>query len=214
MLVATAYISLLIQLITGVTDVYGLNINVPEEYNKFKDLLKIELGVQSVEFIFYLWLVLNIKKNKDITKYRYYDWFITTPIMLITLMIYYDEKSKSVKEFIKNNKSNIILIVFLNFTMLLFGLLGETNAIKYNLGGILGFVPFILMFKIIYEEYVKGKNTQIFYYFVVFWALYGVAYFQNYELKNSMYNILDLFAKNGFGIFLVLLLYRNRIQTK
>lgn len=214
MLVVTAYISLIIQVITGVIDAYGLNINVPEEYDKFKDLLKIELGVQSVELVFYLWLVFNIKKNKDITKYRYYDWFITTPIMLVSLMIYYDDKSKTVKEFIENNKSNIILIILLNFMMLLFGLLGETNVIDYNLGGILGFIPFILMFKIIYKDYVKGKNTQIFYYFVIFWALYGVAYFQNYNLKNSMYNILDLFAKNGFGLFLVWLLYKNRIQTK
>jgi bacteriorhodopsin len=213
MLVETAYISLIIQFITGIIDIYGLNINVPPEYEKYKDLLKIELGVQSIEFIFYLWLVLNIKKNKNITKYRYYDWFITTPTMLLTLMNYYDEKSTTIKDFIINNKDNIILVVILNFLMLFFGLLGELNIINYNLGGILGFLPFILMFEIIRKNYVKDKNQNIFYYFVSFWALYGVAYFQNYDLKNSIYNILDLFAKNGFGIILVWILYNNRVKT-
>ena len=34
------------------------------------------------------------------------------------------------------------------------------------------------------------------------WGLYGFVAFLPYYLKNSFYNILDLFAKNFFGIFL------------
>lgn len=214
MLVQTAWISIIIQLITGGIDVYGLRLDVPEKFKKFKDLLKIELGVQTVELFFYLWLVLNISKKKNITRYRYLDWFITTPIMLITLMIFYDQKSNSVKEFIQSNKKEIGLIISLNTLMLIFGFLGELNLINYNLAGILGFIPFFLMFKIIYDKYVSDKKDKtIFYYFFIFWSLYGVAYFQKYNLKNSMYNILDLFAKNGFGLFLVWILYKNRIKV-
>jgi len=214
MLIETAIFSLLIQFITGIIDVYGLTLNVKPEYQKIKDILKIELGVQTIEFIFYLWLVFNITKIKDITVYRYYDWFLTTPVMLITLMIYYDEKSKTIQEFMRNNENNIFLIVILNFQMLFFGFIGEMNLINYNLAGILGFIPFCIMFFSIYKNYVEDKeNKQVFYYFLIFWTLYGFAYFQNYNLKNSIYNILDLFAKNGFGLFLVWLLYTNRIDN-
>jgi bacteriorhodopsin len=215
MIVETAYFSLLVQIITGFIEVYGLKIEVPKDIEKFKDLLKIELGVQTIELIFYIWLVFNIKKKTNITKYRYYDWFISTPLMLFTLMVYYDKKSKTVQDFIVNNKKEITQVLTLNALMLLFGLLGELNKINYQLGGILGFIPFILMFKIIYQKYVKDqKEKSIFYYFVFFWGLYGVAYFQNYELKNSMYNILDLFAKNGFGLWLVWILYQKKISKK
>jgi bacteriorhodopsin len=213
MLAQTAYFSLIFQFITGIIDIYGLKLNVPKDFEKFQDLLKIELGVQVIEFIFYIWLVLNLTKRDNVTKFRYFDWFITTPIMLITLMIYFDDKSKTIKDFLLNNQKEIINIISLNTLMLLFGLLGELKIINYNLGGVLGFIPFVMMFKLIYDKYVKNKdNKGIYYYFVGFWSLYGVAYFMEYSLKNSVYNILDLFAKNGFGLFLVWILYKNRLK--
>ena len=150
------------------------------------------------------------KKHKNITKYRYYVWFITTPTMLLTLMNYYDEKSITIKDFLINNKENIILVVILNFLMLFFGLWGELKIINYNLGGVLSFISFVIIFEIIRKNYVKDKNQNIFYYFVSFWTLYGITYFQSYDLKNSIYNILDLFAKNGFGIILVWIIYNNK----
>jgi bacteriorhodopsin len=213
MLVETAYFSIIVQFITGIIDIYGIKLNVKDEVFKFQDLLKIELSVQVVEFIFYIWLIFNLKKRDNITKFRYFDWFITTPIMLVTLMIYYDKKSKTVKDFLLNNQKEIISIITLNSLMLIFGLLGELKIINYNLGGVLGFVPFVAMFKIIYDKFVQqAENKGIFFYFIIFWSLYGVAYFMEYNLKNSMYNILDLFAKNGFGLFLVYILYQNRIK--
>ena len=76
----------------------------------------------------------------------------------------------------------------------------------------LGFIPFFWMFWIIYDGYAKfteiGKMT--FYYFSFVWALYGVAAFMSYRVKNIAYNILDLFSKNFFGIFLAGILFMNR----
>ena len=62
----SAYASLGIQLITGIIDAYGLTIEVPEEKIIFKELLKIELGVQTVEFIYYFWMVNNLSYNQNI----------------------------------------------------------------------------------------------------------------------------------------------------
>jgi bacteriorhodopsin len=36
----------------------------------------------------------------------------------------------------------------------------------------------------------------------VFWSLYGIAAVLNFENKNTSYNVLDIFAKNFYGIFL------------
>ena len=73
MLQYSGYISLGLQFITGVIDIWGLNIKVPEDKNIFRDLLKVELGVQTVEFVFYVWMVKNFDKINNITPYRYID---------------------------------------------------------------------------------------------------------------------------------------------
>ena len=105
MLLNSAYISLFIQFITGVIDIFGLNIPIPQDVNLFRDLLKIELSVQTIEFIFYIWMIYNFKNIKNITPYRYFDWLITTPVMLLTLMAYLDtNKLTNIIDFIKNNK--------------------------------------------------------------------------------------------------------------
>lgn len=222
MLEISAYLSLSIQFITGIIDLYGLMINVPFDKIIFRDLLKIELGVQSVEFIFYIWMVLNLNRIKNITPYRYLDWFITTPIMLITFMAYLDNnKYINIQDFLKNNSEIIKKVIFLNFLMLLFGFLGEIRILPYIFSMVIGFIPFLLYFKIIYDKYMKEEFFQItqdkknvFYFFLIVWTLYGIATFTNYKIKNTMYNILDLFSKNGFGLFLVYILWKNMIQSK
>jgi bacteriorhodopsin len=95
--------------------------------------------------------------------------------------------------------------------MLYFGYISELGKINAKISTFLGFIPFIIMFYIIYEKYAKftsfGINTFI--YFVSIWALYGLAAIMNYNIKNIMYNILDLFAKNFFALFLAYVLIYN-----
>jgi hypothetical protein len=91
--------------------------------------------------------------------------------------------------------------------MLLFGFLGEVNYLDVQLSLILGFIPFIFYYYKIYKK-LKINNQKkdkklLFWFYFIFWSLYGVAAGLEYELKNAMYNILDLFAKNFIGIFLV-----------
>jgi bacteriorhodopsin len=93
--------------------------------------------------------------------------------------------------------------------MLLFGYLGETGVLSIGLSTVLGFIPFFIMFYIIYQTFViyipEAKN--IFLYFVCVWGLYGIAALMPYNIKNASYNILDLFAKNFFGLFLAYTIY-------
>jgi hypothetical protein len=68
----------------------------------------------------------------------------------------------------------------------------------------LGFIPFVLNFKYIKDTFLSEDKFKkaIFYWFVFFWSLYGVLATTNYTTKNTGYNILDIFSKNFFGIFL------------
>jgi len=88
--------------------------------------------------------------------------------------------------------------------MLIFGYLGETKIIDTLTGVVLGFIPFLIYFYMIYINYVRQTTTgwKLCFYFFFFWSLYGVAALLPYYVKNTFYNILDLFAKNFFGLFL------------
>jgi hypothetical protein len=86
--------------------------------------------------------------------------------------------------------------------MLLIGYLAEMNIIPTLTGIVVGFIPFLMYFYEIYRKYVRGDGSPLFLYFFVFWSLYGVVAGLPYYLKNSFYNILDLFSKNFFGLFI------------
>lgn len=213
----SAYTSLVIQLVTGIIDAFGLTIEVPEDKQIFKELLKIELGVQTVEFVYYLWMVKNINTFENITPTRYFDWFVTTPTMLVTLMAYLDtQNTKNIKSFIEDNSKIILEVIVLNVLMLIFGLAGELNKLDVKTSVIIGFIPFLMYFKLIYSEYINSNSTFdqkfMYWFFFLTWSLYGVAALLEYNNKNTMYNILDLFAKNFLGIFLVYILWINRIK--
>ncbi len=218
MLLQSAYISLIIQFVTGVIDYLGLKIDIPKDKNIYKDLLRTELGVQIIEFVFYIWMIYNFSNIKNITPYRYFDWIVTTPVMLLTLTAYLDKNSYTgLIDYIKQNSNFVIKIVSLNLLMLIFGLVGELNLFDYNISIGIGFIPFIYYFKMIYDKYIyKQESTNdrkgLFYFFAIVWTLYGVVAFLPYEQKNISYNILDLFAKNLFGLILVYVVWTNRIN--
>ena len=201
------YLSISIQLGTGILDVYALTKPLPSDMFILKELLILELIVQVVELTFYLWLAMNIAKTKNVTPNRYADWFITTPTMLFTLiayLIYLNKGTTTLTSVILENTTNLGLIFILNGLMLMFGYFSEINYISTHYAVILGFIPFFIYFKMIYDNYAQySKNGMIlFLYFLIVWSLYGVAAVLPYYIKNIMYNILDLFAKNFFGIFL------------
>lgn len=208
----TLVISIIVQLITGVVGIGALFVKIPGEVNLIRQLLMLEVIVQMVEGMFYFWLAYNYNKSVNITPERYMDWVITTPTMLVTLMLYliYLDKRENVTDdeeldlfkLTKDNANVIIPVLLLNWLMLWFGYLGEMNIIPVLTGVSLGFIPFFLFFYLIYKYYYIDIGASLLWYFFFFWGLYGIVAVLPYYLKNSFYNILDLFAKNIFGIFL------------
>jgi len=214
----TLVISVIIQTLTGIIEVGAFFVKVPTIYYIIKQLLIIELVVQFIEGLFYSWLVYNYTKVLNITPKRYFDWVITTPSMIITLMaylIYLNKKTENKQNgldiftLFKENSNIFISVLILNWVMLLFGYLGEMRFIPILLGVFLGFISFLIYYYIIYVNYVT-QNTNgylLFWYFFFFWSLYGVVAVLPYYVKNAFYNILDLFSKNFFGIFLSYIIF-------
>ena len=214
----TLIISIIVQIVTGIIEIGAFFVNVPTIYSLIRQLLIIELLVQFLEGMFYVWLAYHFTKVLNVTPKRYIDWVITTPSMLLTLMIYLiylnerrEHKANELDFFtvLKENSTVFIPVLVLNWLMLLFGYLGEMRIIPVLLGVFLGFIPFLSYYYIIYVNYVT-QNTNgylLFWYFFIFWSLYGFVAVLPYYLKNSFYNILDLFAKNFFGIFLSYMIF-------
>lgn len=132
----------------------------------------------------------------DVVSTRYIDWSMTTPLMLLALCLTLsDAVGKTLA------LSTFVLIVLLNFAMLYIGYLGETGGMNKWVACIGGFIPFILMFGIIYNNFVtKFSGRVIFGIFVSIWSLYGVVYMLDDLAKNMAMNILDCLAKCLFGL--------------
>ena len=208
----TLIISVIVQIVTFVFEIFSLFVKVPHEFSIIRELLILEIIVQFIEGLFYAWLVFNFAQVADVTPKRYIDWAITTPTMLLTLIFYliysyHREKKLQLElgffELFSKNASTLTYVFALNWLMLLFGYLGEEKIIPTTHGVILGFIPFILYYLIIYLNYVRTPDGfKLFLYFFIFWSLYGVVALFPYYIKNACYNILYLFAKNLFGVLL------------
>ena len=214
-------LSIIIQIITGLFTSHAIFIKLPEKDIILTNIIILETIVQIIELLFYI-LFLRSAVITEMSVIRYFDWIITTPIMLLTTIIFfkYHEYKKDITKklnfwkFIKENKENIVTIFIYNFLMLLFGYLGEINYINMIQSLFFGFIFFGLTFYTIYKNYaIKTKvSLQMFYFILFIWGLYGgVALFDPIN-KNNMFNILDLFAKNFFGIYLYYLIQKVNNQ--
>jgi len=173
-----------------------------------RHILNLETCISVVAGYFYSLFTGQIdevsKKNiqidwAEITKTRYIDWAITTPLMLVVLCLVL---GNNIKKLLK--LETIGAIVVLNFLMLHIGYLGETEKLSRIAAMIGGFLPFIVMFGIIFYEFVKPKyvfaNYLLYSAFVLVWAMYGLVYLLNEEYKNISMNILDTIAKCFIGL--------------
>jgi hypothetical protein len=207
----TTEISLLVQVITGIFSALGLTIKVDESDQILKQILGLELIVQIIEFGFYFFFVSNFNLE-TLAINRYSDWFISTPTMLFSSAAYFFYEEQKEKNNVDNTLLNftitnkwILLEIFIfNFFMLAFGYLGETGVIDRYTASVLGTACFARSFYLLYKEFADKSiiGKQLFPVLFVIWGLYGVAFLTSVHEKNIGYNILDIIAKNFFGIYL------------
>jgi len=137
----------------------------------------------------------------EITEFRYIDWSITTPMMLLALSVVLGYNAK-----INVNFVYILTVFILNYFMLGVGYLGEINVISRMQGLITGFIAFFAMFYIIFMKFLNSKynafNYVLYAAYFILWGIYGIAYMLGEEYKNIIMNVLDLKAKCLMGLFL------------
>ena len=235
---STVYISLSTQIITLIVDILIHIMPVSREIAIVKKMLGLEIFVQFIEGAFYVWFASIFSSVKNVTPNRYYDWAITTPVMLFTFCLYLDYlgqrereqmttgeesdshtnhrppvKNTNLVQYFRENLDLFLPIFSLNWMMLIFGYLGEIGELNNTLAVLFGFLPFIVYFMIIYDKVAKYSSFTgklLYWIFFAIWSLYGASALAPYYWKNIGYNILDLIAKNFFGLVLAYTLYIHR----
>jgi len=175
-----------------------------------RHIFNLETCISIVAGYFY-WLFVNkvdeAEKNNsplnwaEITEFRYIDWSITTPMMLLALSVVLGYNTK-----ININFVYILTIMILNYFMLGVGYLGEINVISRLQGLVVGFFAFFALFYMIFMKFLNSKynlfNYVLYWAYFVLWGIYGIAYMFGEENKNIIMNLLDLKAKCLMGLFL------------
>ena len=171
-----------------------------------RHILNLETCISVVAAFFYSKFVENMEKEPEtdyekINKMRYTDWAITTPIMLLVLVLAFlyntNQGSLAISQY--------VIILLLNYGMLGLGYMGEIGVMSKLVANGFGFAFFAGLFGYLYNNFVAKQynfdNMLLFMVFFILWALYGVVYFFDEVNKNVSFNILDLFSKCFVGIF-------------
>lgn len=217
----TVFVSLLAQIITTIIGSIALLKELRYEDQVLDEILGLEVLVQIIEAIFYIWFAFFFHKNmtrNDIAKYRYYDWVFTTPMMLLSTAVFFAYQAGkqtgtpmySIRGFFQKYGQDFGIMAVYNFLMLLFGYLHEIGIMSLLTSNTIGFAFFGLAFYKLYEfARLTPENMPVFWVMFVLWGLYGVAAMYKNLVKNTAYNILDIFSKNFYGVYLAWVIWNK-----
>ena len=169
-----------------------------------RHILNLETCISIVAAFFYGKFVTEFDKPvidyKEINLNRYVDWAITTPIMLLVLILAFKYNSTNNAQV---KFTDYLIILVLNYGMLGSGYMGDLGKIDRLSATIIGFLFFGGLYFFLYNNYLRqNKSNQLLYgIFFVLWSLYGVFYQMEQKARNIGYNILDLFSKCFVGIY-------------
>ena len=193
-------LSIIIQALSGI---YTARVIGKTKPKLLVQSVQLEGLVTIIQFIFYTTFI----RNHDIATMsitRYYDWMLTTPLMLTSMSAYFLYKQGeegSLYDIIVKYKQQFVKIVSFNLIMLLAGYLGEIGCVSKELALVIGSLAFVMTFTVIHKE-MGGAGKGIFNLITAVWGLYGVAYMLPSVQKNLLYNGLDLISKNLFAVLL------------
>ncbi len=172
---------------------------------RVRHILNVETSVSLIAGFVYGIFIERLKSGtlelEDVTKLRYIDWALTTPLLLLVLLLFFNFNNPQGLQF-----SIFALIVIVNWIMLAIGYFAEIKRITHTNGIIYGFAAYVILLLLIWyqllheSEYVHLK--MVFIAFAIIWGLYGVAFLLETKPKNIAYNVLDMISKVFFGLFM------------
>ena len=181
-----------------------------------RHILNLETCISIVAAFFYGNFIEKLKDRKttpvdetlqdEINDNRYVDWMITTPIMLLVLMLAFQYNTSNTNRGIRFK--DFLLVLLFNYGMLGSGYLGEKGVLQKLNANVIGFGFFGLLYGFLYYKFLmktKGGNNStnqmLYMAFFILWAFYGILYLMKENVKNAGYNVLDLFSKCFVGIY-------------
>lgn len=191
--------------------------------------LWLETLVQLVEFYWYSIVgALLFFANKVVgppgsfgVQYRYFDWFLTTPTMLITLylLVYYFHEtcmSTAALRDVPELPVHLVMIILFDWGMLALGLTFELGLWPNGVWSwplVVGFIPLFLAFYphvSLLGERATDEAVTLIVLNLTLWSIYGmvsIAFPQKRGLdnKNIAFNVLDLLSKNVLGVVVSIL---------
>lgn len=206
----SAQFSLLMQVVTGILAAQAIFIKLPKEHQILNTIITMETVVQIIEFVFYIWVTQTTLDVASITSKRYIDWSITTPTMLLSTVFYFEylrnKESRpgtaiTAREVLTENTEAIGILLAANWLMLAAGVLGELGITPLLPSNIVGFIFFGITFYEIYK-FSGNPGYYLFMFLLIVWSAYGVAAMFPAIWKNVSYNLLDIVAKNFYGIYI------------
>lgn len=194
-------------------------------------LLLIEVLVQLIELLSYTVLLAG-SSVATMAATRYYDWALTTPLMLVTVAAYCLNARERARARVREDgfipaagaagaaaESGLSLLrgmfevhtgalarmLAANFAMLAAGFAAETGRVSTAAAGVAGFAALAVVFGTLWHEFAQhtAEGAALVATMLVAWAAYGVAFLRLGAVdKNRVYNLTDVVAKNFFGLFL------------
>jgi len=202
----------LVQLIVFFLTGYGMFIKVHKDHQALTDMLALETYVSLIEGAAYIWIWYTINDIKNMATKRYFDWFVTTLLLIFSSIVYFKyEESKengfneqiTARSVWDSEKENIMKMFGYCTVMLIFGFLGEINIIPKSISVPIGFIFFALLFQLIYKYSQRSvKGRQLFPVYCILWGLYGICAVFPDLYKNIGYNALDLVSKSFLGLYI------------
>lgn len=215
LVLTTSRLSLSAQLIFFLVSLMGFayNSGVPHA-GILVQLLILEEVAQFVEFSFYFYVSV-IRRKPVPTEMRYFDWFLSTPLMLISTIGFFEymriredaSQGLNLASILQNKLPLMLVVIVYNWIMLLFGLQIERKVISAKFG-VPAMIVYISYFVFLYMDSARFHpiSFALWLYMFVIWGCYGVAISFSYVQKNIAYNILDILSKNVYGLWLTLFL--------
>ena len=204
----TFLLSLFVQLVVIRFSVASMSGSISETLSA---ILLLETIVQGVEFAWYLVVGLLFLSGRSVdVVYRYLDWLVTTPVMLITLMLFLLFLHEPCLEYngIVQKQPNLFALIAVSvvadWVMLGCGLYYEMKKstaafVVASVALLVAFVPHALVL----ANHFSWLGLEALLTTLVIWALYGVVSYalrSNEKQKNGAYNVLDIFSKNVAGV--------------
>jgi bacteriorhodopsin len=196
--------------------------NKKDENDNIEKIQFLEASILFIAFLSYL-VIYNVSDVIKGQRWRYLDWILTTPLLLGIFYLLAVEKGYE-----KSIVSSIVPAIVANTLMILFRYWAEfpetspiygkytNNEIK-NIFFFLSFLSLAVVFYYVYDWDNSLKNNGIDteflpYFFYIGWTLYGLFFLvKNEEIRQSAFDLLDLFAKPVYTVYLTDFIERNFI---